>query len=128
MTRSEEERERAEIESLKREIEKIFGKIRPEIEKAVKDTTFRNGIISPLTEELVGSVQKIENILRGRLEDLKKDFEKERVAEPDKMFGQSVEERKKIAAENHAIRTQTIEPLRKRIDAFKGAVIVDLSA
>ena len=44
------------------------------------------------------------------------------------MFGQSVEERKKIAAENHAIRTQTIEPLRKRIDAFKDAVIVDLSA
>ena len=94
----------------------------------MSDSTFRNGIISPLNEELVGSVQKIENILRSRLEDLKKDFEKERVAEPDKMFGQSVEERKKIAAENHAIRTQTIEPLRKRIDAFKGAVIVDLSA
>lgn len=128
LTRSEEELERAEIERLKREIEKIFGKVRPEIAKAVSDTTFRNGIISPLNEELVGSVQKIENILRSRLEDLKKDFEKERVAEPDKMFGQSVEERKKIAVENHAIRTQTIEPLRKRIDAFKGAVIVDLSA
>ena len=89
LTRSEEERERAEIERLKREIEKIFGKVRPEIAKAVSDTTFRNGIVKPLTEELKDSVQKIEDILRSRLEDLKKDFEKERVAEPDKMFGQS---------------------------------------
>jgi len=128
LTRSEEERERAEIERLQREIEKIFGKVRPEIAKAVSDTTFRNGIVKPLTDELAGSVQKIEDILRCRLEDLKKDFEKERVAGPDKMFGQSVEERKMIAAENRAIRTQTIEPLRKRIDAFKDAVVADLSA
>ena len=71
---------------------------------------------------------KIESNLRKRLDDLKIDFEKERVSEPEKMFGQSAEERKRIAADNKAIRTKTIELLRKRIDAFKDAVVADLSA
>jgi hypothetical protein len=127
LTRSEEERERAALEKIQREVDKIFGKIRPEIEKAVSDTSFRNGIIRPLSNELIQSIQKVEKILRNRLDDLKSDFEKERVAEPEKNYSKSLEERQRIAAQNRDIRTGTIEPLRKRIEAFAATVTQELA-
>lgn len=128
MMKSPEQREQAELEKIQREIGKIVGKVKPEIEKALSDSSFRNGIAEQIGVPLSDSVLKIESNLRKRLDDLKIDFEKERVSEPEKMFDQSAEERRRIATENKAIRTKTIEPLRKRIDAFKDAVVADLSA
>lgn len=50
------------------------------------------------------------------------------VAKPEKMFGKSASERKRIAKENKAIRTTAIEPLRKRIESFKAVVISELAS
>ncbi len=127
MTRSEEERERAAIEKIQKEVDKIFGKVRPEIQKAVSDRKLRDGIASPIQKELLGSIGRIENLLRKRLDDLKTDFEKERVARPEEMFGKSAEERRRIAEENKAIRTGTIKPLRKRIESFAQAVTAEMA-
>jgi hypothetical protein len=44
------------------------------------------------------------------------------------MFGKSAAERKRIANENKAIRTTAIEPLRKRIEAFKVSVTSELAS
>lgn len=128
LTRSAEERERAEIERIQKGIGRIVGKIRPDIARAVSDTAFRANIERPLADELAASIQTVEDILRRRLDDLKVDFERERVAGTEEMFGQSVEERKRIAGRNRDIRTKTIEPLRKRIDAFREAVSKELAS
>ncbi len=127
MTRSDEERERAAVEKIQREVEKIFGKVRPEIVKAVSDKKLRDGIASPLQAELLQSVDRIENLLRKRLDDLKTDFEKERVAKPQAMFDKSADERKRIAEANKAERINVIEPLRKRIEAFTATVTKELA-
>ncbi len=122
LNRSKEERERADLEKIQKEI----GKVRPEIQKAVSIVDFRKGIATPIHAELLDSISRIENLLRSRLDDLKTDFEKERVAKPQSMFAKSVEERKRIAEENKAIRTRTIEPLRKRIEAFAQTVTKEM--
>lgn len=128
LTRSAEQVEQAELRKIQKEIEKILGKVRPEIARAVSDVKLRDGIARPLAQELGTSVRNVEEILRGRLDDLKKDFEKERVESAEKMFAQSAEERKRIAAANKAIRTETIMPLRERLEAFKESVSAELGA
>lgn len=127
LTRSEEELERAELEKIQREIGKIFDKVRPEIQKAVSGCEFRERIAAPLKAELVGSIVRIETLLRNRLDDLKTDFEKERVAKPQSMFGKSAEERRRIANANRAERTNVIEPLRKRIETFAQTVSAEMA-
>ena len=122
-----EEKERAALEKIQREVEKIFGKVRPEIIKAVSDKKLRDGIASPLHAELLQSVDRIENLLRKRLDDLKADFEKERVAKPQEMFDKSADERKRIAEAHKAERINVIEPLRKRIESFALAVSKELA-
>ena len=127
LTRSDEERERAEAERIQKEVGKVFGKVRPEIEKAVSDRKLRDGIASPLQGELRKSVDQIEELLRKKLEDLKTDFEKERVAKPQSMFDKSAEERQRIANANKAERTNVIEPLRKRIETFAQTVSAEMA-
>lgn len=127
LTRSDEELERAALEKIQKEVEKIFGKVRPEIVTAVSDRNLRDGIALPLKAELLQSVDRIENLLRKKLDDLKTDFEKERVAKPQSMFDKSAEERKRIAEANKAERTNVIEPLRKRIEAFAATVTKELA-
>ena len=73
-----------------------------------------------------GILKGIEANLKNQLDGLKADFERERVAKPQSMFDKSAEERQRIAEANEAIRTGTIEPLRKRIEAFAQTVKKEL--
>lgn len=127
LTRSADQLEQAELKKIQKEIAKILDKVRPEIARAVNDVTFRGGIATPLAQDLETSVKEIEDLLRKRLNALKDDFEKERVESAEKMFTQSGQERQRIAAENKAVRTGIIEPLRKRIEAFEAVVASELS-
>ena len=127
MTRSDEERERAALEKIQKEVDKIIDKVRPEIAKAVSDRKLRDGIAMPLTGALRQSVDRIEAMLRKQLDDIKTDFEKERVAKPQEMFDKSADERKRIAEANKAERTDVIEPLRERIEAFASIVTEELA-
>lgn len=126
MAKSEEQREQEELEKIQREVAGIVNSVRPEIEKAISNTKFRDSISAPISKELVRSVEKLETTLRKQLDGLKRDFEKERVSGAEKMFGKSVEERKRIAEENKAIRTGTIAPLRERIEGFEKKVSEEL--
>ena len=105
---------------------KLAETIKPKLEEAFAKPDFRKKVEGPLELGFRDSLKGIVHKVRDSLETLKADFEKERVAEPEKMFGKSVEERQRIAAENAAVRTGTIEPLRRRIEAFKGAVVAEL--
>ncbi len=127
LTRSEKERERAKMERIQREVDKIFGKVRPEIQKAVSNVKFRNDIAEPLMTELLSSIGRIERLLRKRLDDLKSDFEEQRVAKPAEMFDKSTKERKLIAKKNRTIRINVIEPLRKRIETFARVVSAEMA-
>lgn len=127
MTRSDEELERAALEKIQKEVDKIIDKVRPEIAKAVSDRKLRDGIAMPLTGALRQSVDRIEAMLRKQLDDIKTDFEKERVAKPQEMFDKSADERKRIAEANKAERTDVIEPLRERIEAFASIVTEELA-
>ena len=115
--------EAAENEKLGR----IASVLRPKIAENLASPEFRKKIEAPLfagfRDSLKGIVQKV----RDSLETLKSDFEKERVEGPEKMFGKSAAERNRIAKENNSIRTNTIEPLRKRMEAFKCAVVGELA-
>ncbi len=118
----------AEEKADKEKLGKIASMLRPKIADALASPDFRTKVEAPLSigfrDSLKGAIAKI----RDSLEILKADFEKERVAEPEKMFGKSVAERKRIAADNKSVRTKTIEPLRKRIETFKAAVISELAS
>ena len=127
MTRSDEERERAALEKIQKDVEKIIDKVRPEIARAVSDRKLRDGIAIPLTGALRQSVDRIEAMLRKQLDDIKTDFEKERVAKPQAMFDKSADERKRIAEANKAERIDVIEPLRERIEAFASIVTEELA-
>ena len=127
MTRSDEELERVALEKIQKEVDKIIDKVRPEIAKAVSDRKLRDGIAMPLTGALRQSVDRIEAMLRKQLDDIKTDFEKERVAKPQEMFDKSADERKRIAEANKAERTDVIEPLRERIEAFASIVTEELA-
>lgn len=107
---------------------KLAETIKPKLEEALAKPDFRKKVEEPLELGFRDSLNGIVHKVRDSLETLKADFEKERVAEPEKMFSKSVSDRKAIAKQNKTIRTKTIEPLRKRIDAFKDAVVADLSA
>jgi hypothetical protein len=108
-------------------VEKIIDKVRPEIARAVSDRKLRDGIAIPLTGALRQSVDRIEAMLRKQLDDIKTDFEKERVAKPQEMFDKSADERKRIAEANKAERIDVIEPLRERIEAFASIVAEELA-
>ena len=127
MTKSEEELEQEELEKIQREIGKIIGKVRPEIETAVLDRSFREGVSRPIVAQLEQAVETIEANIRSELDMLKTDFENSRVRETEKTFAKSDEERTRIADENKRIRIETIEPLRKRIEAFATAVSEEIA-
>lgn len=117
-----EEAEKADKEKLGT----IASMLRPKIAEALATPDFRKKVEAPLIVGFRDSINGTITKVRDSLETLKADFEKERVAEPEKMFGKSVEERQRIATENATVRTGTIEPLRRRIEAFKSAVVAEL--
>lgn len=106
---------------------KIASAIKPKLMESFANPEFRKNVEESLALGFRDSLKGIVHKVRDSLETLKADFEKERIAEPEKMFGKSVAERQRIAKENKAIRTKTIEPLRKRIEAFKCAVVAELA-
>jgi hypothetical protein len=126
--KAEQEAKEAEEKEAQEKLGRIAASIRPKIEAAFADHEFREKVEKPLALGFRDSLDGMVGKVRDSLETLKSDFEKERVAEPEKMFSKSVSDRKAIAKQNKTIRTKTIEPLRKRIDAFKDAVVADLSA
>lgn len=106
---------------------KLANDIRPIIEGAINDIRFRNGIGKPLEGQLHGELVEIRNMLVGQLDSLEADFANLRVKPNEDKFRQSVEHRRQIAERNHAIRTGTIEPLRKRIELFAENVTKELA-
>lgn len=88
---------------------------------------FRNGIIEPLEKQLRKELDKIRDNLFAQLNSLEADFSLLRVKPNEDMFHQSVEHRMQIAQKNSEIRTNTIEPLRKRIEAFASTVTKELA-
>lgn len=133
LTQSDEEK-LAEAEAEKKALEranqekigKIAATIRPKIAAAFANPDFRKKIEEPLALGFRKALDGVIERVRASLDALKADFEKERVAEPEKMFSQSVKDRKAVAKRNRELRTKTIEPLRKSIDAFKLGVVSEL--
>ena len=76
-------------------------------------------------ESTVFFTKMIKN-LDEQLENLRTAFET-RVDENEANLSKSTEERKRIAAENRTIRTESIEPLRKCIQAFQDTVFRELA-
>ena len=121
--RSEEEKQRR----LAEEIDKNKTKVRPAIKTETSKSEFREKLEEPLSRHFKKMLEVVEESIHRELENLKTDFENERIAQPAKMFGKSVEERLRIAAENKAICAEKIEPLRKRIEAFETNVKAELA-
>ena len=108
-------------------IGKLANKIKPLVEGYVNDIRFRNGIIEPLETQLQVELGEIRGNLDAQLNDLETDFSLQRVKPNEDKFRQSVEHRMQIAQRNREIRTGTIEPLRKRIEAFAQTVKAELA-
>ena len=108
-------------------IGKLANKIKPLVEGYVNDIRFRNGIIEPLETQLQEELGEIRGNLDAQLNDLETDFSLQRVKPNEDKFRQSVEHRMQIAQRNREIRTGTIEPLRKRIEAFAQTVKAELA-
>lgn len=106
----------------------IVARSRDKIANAVNDKHFQDGIREPLEEQLRAALEAIGQKLKRRLDDLKSDFEKERVETSERMFWKSAAERKSIAERNKALRTATIMPLRRRIESFQVAISAELKA
>ena len=121
--RSDEEKLRRQAE----EIEKCKARIQPAVDSAVNGHDCRNKLEEPISGQMSGMLKGIEANLRNQLDGLKSEFVKDRVDKPAEMFDKSLEERKRIAEENKAIRTGTIEPLRKRIEAFAQTVTEEMA-
>jgi len=101
--------------------------IRSSIEQRVSSTDVHESMQEPIRKQVLDSLGKMEQLIREKLETLKVDFEKNRVLEIEKVYSSSLEERRCIAEKNHIVRTEKIEPLRKRIETFRDKVISDLS-
>lgn len=108
-------------------IGKMATKFRTGIEDSINDIRFQDKIRQPLKDQLCLGIMGIRQKLISRLDSLTTDFESERVRKPENQFGKSLEERQRIAETNRAIRTGTIEPLRKRIEAFAATVMTELA-
>lgn len=122
---------RSDEEKLRRQAEKIDEgkvKIRPAVEAAINGREFRTKLEQPISKNFEDMLSSIEKEIRRQLDDLKVDFEKDRVAKPQSMFDKSAEERRRIAEANKAERTGVIEPLRSRIEAFAKAVTAEMPA
>lgn len=108
-------------------IGKLSNKIKPLVEGYVNDIRFRNGIIEPLEKQLLVELGEIRGNLAAQLNGLETDFSLQRVKPNEDKFRQSVEHRMQLAQKNREIRTGTIEPLRKRIEAFAQTVKAELA-
>ncbi len=117
------------LETSKEEkIEEKCEKIRPEIIDIVEKRAFRRQQAEPIIQQLVdstGVLSVLVDNLKQQLAEMKNIFEA-RVTENENNFQKSSEERNKIADDNNKLRTETIEPLRKRIEGFKDSVIKEL--
>ena len=120
--RSDEEKRKRQA----KEIDKCKARIQPAVDSAVNGHDCRGKLEQPISKQMSGILKGIEANLKNQLDGLKADFERERVAKPQSMFDKSAEERQRIAEANEAIRTGTIEPLRKRIEAFAQTVKKEL--
>jgi hypothetical protein len=105
---------------------KLENAIKPHVEGYVNDIRFRNGIVEPLEKQLRDELDEIRGNLIEQLGGLETDFVNLRVKPNENKYSQSVEHRVQVAEQNRAIRTNIIEPLRKRIEAFANNVKAEL--
>lgn len=115
-------------ESNTNRIEEMYQEIIFDVKDQVEDRDFLNERTKTIIQQLTGpsgSLNILVDKIKKQLLDMQRTFE-DRVAKNEENFKKSSEERNKIAAENNKLRTNTIVPLRKRIEDFKNRVIKEL--
>lgn len=126
LSRTQEELEAAELERLQGKVEELSPKIRPELEKAFNSSDFRNRVAEPMAKKFLVSQNEIIRKISGALGTLVEDFKETRCRGPEEQFKKSMAERQAIAAKNKKIRTESIQPLRERIESFEKEVSKEL--
>ena len=124
--KSPEERDEEKRQEVLENIAMFEPEIKPKLEESFRNNNFGMNVTGPMVSQFEELQDQIIDKLRKALNQLSIDFKRERCDKPEATFKKSAAEREAVAAENRRIRTEQIQPLRERIEAFEDAVEKEL--